>query len=111
MPLEARVESPEEAAALVEAHRSLGLPGAIVLAQPVPESDAVDREVMEAALDTALDEARAQRVSGKAVTPFLLAHIRRTTGGRSLRANRSLIVANARLAGRIAASLRPRPRA
>ncbi len=109
--LEARVESPEEAAALVQAHRALKLPGAIVLAQPVAESDAVHREVMQAALDIALDEARVQRVSGKAVTPFLLDHIRRTTGGRSLRANRALIVANARLAGRIAASLPIGPRA
>ena len=87
------------------------LPGAIVLAQPVDESDAVDREVMRAALDIALDEARARRISGKAVTPFLLAHIRRTTGGQSLRANRSLIVANARLAGQVAASLQSRARA
>ncbi len=109
--LEARVESPEEAAALVQAHRALKLPGAIVLAQPVAESDAVHREVMQAALDIALGEARAQRVSGKAVTPFLLAHIRRTTGGQSLRANRSIIVANARLAGLVAASLPSRPRA
>jgi pseudouridine-5'-phosphate glycosidase len=63
------------------------------------------REVMQDALDVALRRGPAQRVSGKAVTPFLLAHIRRTTGGQSLRANRSLIVANARLAGQIAASL------
>src|SRR4051812_28416769 len=109
--LEARVESPEEAAALIEAHRALGLPGAVVLAQPVAESEAVDRDVMQAALASALDEAKAQRISGKAVTPFLLAHIRRTTGGQSLRANRALIVANARLAGQTAVALRARSRA
>src|SRR4051812_38664011 len=50
LPLEARVESPAEAAELVRAHRRLGLPGAVVLAQPVPEADALDPLAMDAAL-------------------------------------------------------------
>ena len=103
--LETRVETPEEVAALVRAHRALSLPGAVVLAQPVPESEALDRGAMEAALSAALDEARARGVSGKAVTPFLLDQIRQATAGRSLRANRALIIANARLAGAAAAAL------
>ena len=77
----------------------------MVLAQPVPESEALDRGVMEAALAAALDEARARGVSGKAVTPFLLDQLRQATAGRSLRANRALIIANARLAGAAAAAL------
>jgi pseudouridylate synthase len=105
LPLDARVESPEDAAALVQAHRRLALPGAIVLAQPVPESAALDRDVMESALEVALNEARAAGISGKAVTPFLLDRIRRATGGRALVANRALIVANVRLAGEVAAAL------
>jgi pseudouridine-5'-phosphate glycosidase len=103
--LEARVDSPEEAAALVQAHRALGLPGAIVLVQPVPEADALDQAAMDAALDAALDEARRQRVAGKAVTPFLLDRVRAATGGRALHANRALILANAGLAGTVAAKL------
>ena len=47
LPLEARVDSPAEAAAVVAAHRVLGLPGAIVLAQAVPEAEALDRDEME----------------------------------------------------------------
>lgn len=105
LPLEVRAGTPEEAAALVRAHRALGLPGAVVLAQPVPEADAIDREAMESALAVALDEARRERVVGKAVTPFLLDRLRRATGGRSLIANRALIVANARLAGAVASAL------
>jgi pseudouridine-5'-phosphate glycosidase len=105
LPLETRVESPADAAALVRAHRALGLPGAVVLAQPVPEADALDRAAMEAALADATAEARRAHVAGKALTPFLLDRIRRGTGGLSLRANRSLIVANARLAGEVAAAL------
>lgn len=103
--LETRLESPGEAAALVRAHRTLGLPGAIVLAQPVPEAVALDRDAMEAALATATDEARALGLVGKALTPFLLDRLRGATGGRSLQANRALIVANAGLAGAVAAAL------
>ena len=104
LPLDVRAESPGEVAALARAHRSLGLPGAIVLAQPVPEPEALDRDALEAAL-AALDQAHAQQVTGKAITPFLLDQIRGLTAGRSLRANRALILANARLAGEVAAAL------
>ena len=105
LPLEARVDSPGEAAAVVAAHRALGLPGAVVLAQPVPAAVALDRDVMESALAGASAEARARGVSGKALTPFLLDRLREATGGRSLAANTALIVANAGLAGAVAAAL------
>jgi pseudouridylate synthase len=105
LPLDARVDDPTEAARLVQAHRELGLPGAVVIAQPVEANDALDRDEMEAALDRALELARTRGVTGKAVTPFLLDQLRQSTGGRSLAANRSLIVANARLAGELAAAL------
>jgi pseudouridine-5'-phosphate glycosidase len=109
LPLEHRVDSPEDAAALVRHHRALGLPGAIVLAQPVPEAEAVDHELMQTALDAALDEAAVQRVSGKSLTPFLLAAIRRATLGSALRANCALLIANARLAGEVAVALSGHP--
>jgi len=103
--LDVRADTPAEAAALVRGHRALGLPGALVLAQPVPESVALDRAEMESALASALAEARAGGIAGKAVTPFLLDRLRTATEGRSLRANRALIVANATLAGEVAAAL------
>jgi pseudouridine-5'-phosphate glycosidase len=105
LPLDARVESPAEAAALVSAHRQLGLPAAIVLTQPVPESDALDQAAMDEALNVALADAQRQHISGKAVTPFLLDRIRQATAGESLRANQALILANARLAGEAAVAL------
>lgn len=108
LPLEARVESAFEAAALVRAHRTLGLPGAVVLTQPVPEADALNADLMDAALDTALAEARRQRISGKEVTPFLLGRIRQATEGQGLHANKALILANARLAGDVAVALATR---
>ncbi|GAC1474757.1 MAG: pseudouridine-5'-phosphate glycosidase [Isosphaeraceae bacterium] len=105
--LESRVDSPGEVAAVVEAHRALGLPGAVVLAQPVTEELAIDRGEMEAALALALQDARAKGVSGKALTPFLLDKIRVATEGRSLVANSALIVDNAGLAGAVAVALAP----
>ncbi|QDV32262.1 pseudouridine-5'-phosphate glycosidase [Tautonia plasticadhaerens] len=107
LPLEHRVDDPASAAALVVAHRALGLPGAVVLAQPVPGADAPDEAVMEAALRSALEEARRSGVSGKALTPFLLSRIHAETGGESLRANAALIVSNAGLAARVAAAIGP----
>ncbi len=105
LPLEHGVDSLEGAASWIRAHRALGLPGALVVAQPVEAEVAIDRDSMEAALNEALAEARRQAISGKRVTPFLLERIHQATEGRSLRANAALIVANARLAGSLAAAL------
>jgi pseudouridine-5'-phosphate glycosidase len=105
LPLEARVEAPAEAAAIVKTHRALGLPGAIVLAQPVPENVALNRELMEAKLASALAEVRALGIVGKAVTPFLLRRLGEATFGKSRAANVALIVANAALAGAVAVGL------
>jgi pseudouridylate synthase len=105
LPLEHRVDTPAEAAAVVLAHRALRMPGAIVLAQPVPADHALDPGVLQAALDHALEEAAARRITGKPLTPFLLGSIRQATAGRGLRANCALLVANARLAAEVAVAL------
>ncbi len=105
LPLEMRVDAPGEAAAIVSAHRRLRLPGAVVLAQPVPADVAVERSVMESALAVAIDDARARGIAGKAVTPFLLDYLRIATGGRTLAANTALIVSNAALAGAVSVAL------
>ncbi|QEH33189.1 Pseudouridine-5'-phosphate glycosidase [Aquisphaera giovannonii] len=105
LPLEHRVESPEQAARIVWMHRRMCVPGAVVLVQPVPEEDAIDREEMEQVLTEALAEATRAGITGKAITPFLLGRISQGTAGKSLRANMSLLVSNARLAGEIAVAL------
>jgi pseudouridylate synthase len=100
----ARVETPAEAAALLRAHWRLGGAG-VVLARPLPEESAVDPNEFAAALASA--EARAWRegVSGPDLTPFLLARLAELTNGRTLKANRALIVANAELAAAVAVAL------
>jgi pseudouridine-5'-phosphate glycosidase len=103
LPVSARVDSPADAAALCQAHWNLGGAG-IVLAQPLPAETALAPEDFHRALVRAESQARAQGVRGPAVTPFLLAQLAELTGGRTLRANQALIVANARLAARVAAA-------
>ena len=103
--LEHRFDSPADLAALIAAHRRLDLPGGIVIANPVPEADALPADEMDRIIRAAVAEARAQGISKKDVTPFLLGRLVELTGGRSLAANIALIRNNARLAARIAVDL------
>jgi pseudouridine-5'-phosphate glycosidase len=104
LPVSARVESPEEAAALLEAHWGLGGAG-VVIAQPPPDEAALDPTVFRAALAQAEKRAVQQGIRGPGLTPILLAALAEITQGHTLRINQALIVANARLAARIARAL------
>jgi pseudouridine-5'-phosphate glycosidase len=110
LPLEQRVDSAAAAAELVQVHRDLALPGAIVLAQPVPEAHAIDPDLLRSVIETALEQARCRQARGKDLTPFLLDSIRSALPGTSLAANCALLVANARLAGEIAVAIAERER-
>ncbi len=102
-PLPARVESPEEAAAVFKAQRALGLPSALLVFNPV--SEGLPFEQVGAWVEAANREARAQGIHGKALTPFLLRRLAELSGGETDRANRRLLVENARLAAAIARAL------
>jgi pseudouridylate synthase len=93
----ARVESAAEAAQIAASHWALG-GGGLLLGRPPDES----LDDVEPLIERALADAAAQGVRGQSVTPFVLSFLHRESGGRTLRANRELIVANARLAGEIA---------
>jgi pseudouridine-5'-phosphate glycosidase len=96
-PVSARVESAEEAARVAEAHWQLG--GAGLLLGRAPDEPLEDVEPL---IDEALAAAAATGVSGQAVTPFVLAHLHRESGGRTEAANKALVAQNARLAGEVA---------
>lgn len=87
------------------AHRRLGEPTALVVAQPPPARLALAPETLAALLDEARAEARRAGVAGPAETPFLLARIAETSGGATVELNVALAVANAGLAGRLAAAV------
>lgn len=101
--IEHRADTPELAAEALHAQRDrLRLPQAILLTVPPPIEVALDRDEVDRALVAAEAEARRQGVTGKALTPFLLARLVEATGGRSLRANVALLAMNARVAAEIA---------
>lgn len=99
-----RVDTPEQAAALLAAHWSLGGAG-VVIAQPVALEVALEARELEQALAHAESAATNAKVRGKELTPFLLARLAALTEGRTLRANQALVIANARLAAQVAGML------
>jgi pseudouridylate synthase len=105
LPVDIRVDSPEEVAALFRAQRALGLPGGMLVAVPVPAEAELPRDQMEAAITQALEEAEARGVRGKALTPWLLARVSALTGEASLHANLALLENNARVGAQIAVAL------
>ena len=96
-PVSARVESAEEAARVADAHWQLGNAG-LLLGRPPDEP----LEDVEPLVEQALAAAEAAGVSGQAVTPFVLAHLHRESGGRTEAANKALVAQNARIAGEVA---------
>ena len=101
-----RADSAEQVAADARAHWDVvGAASALVVANPVPAEAELDREMHDAALTAGLRRLAEGGVRGKAVTPALLEHLHRTTGGESLRTNEALVLANAALAAQIAFSL------
>jgi pseudouridine-5'-phosphate glycosidase len=96
-PVSAQVESAEEAARVAEAHWELGGAG-LLLGRPPDEP----LEDVEPLIEEALAAAGAAGVTGQAVTPYVLAHLHRESGGRTEAANKALVAQNARLAGEVA---------
>lgn len=106
LPLDMWVDAPAEVAALARAHwETHGFTSGLLVTAPCPESAARPFKVMETAIQQALAEARAQKITGKAVTPFLLGRVSALTGGESQTANLALLENNARQAALIAAAL------
>jgi pseudouridine-5'-phosphate glycosidase len=95
----ARVDSADETAEIARRHWELG-GGGLLVGRPPDES----LDDVEPLIEDALRAANEQGVHGQSVTPFVLAYLHRESGGRTLDANRDLIVGNARLAGEIAAA-------
>lgn len=103
--VDARVDTPEEVARMARARAALGLSAALLVCAPVPESDEFPAEAAERAIVQAVNEAEQQGVSGKALTPFLLARLVELSDGRTRRANEALLLNNARIAALIAQAL------
>ncbi|MBO7070312.1 MAG: pseudouridine-5'-phosphate glycosidase [Bacteroidales bacterium] len=100
-----RIDTPEELAAAFKAKQEMGLGGGMLVTNPIPEEYSMDKAVIDAAIDMAVEECRQKGIKGKETTPFLLSRIKDITGGDSLEANIALVLNNARLAARVAACM------
>lgn len=105
LPVDYRVDDPGEVAAIAQAHWKAGRRSAVLVGNPVPESDALDPAVITGAIETAVADAEKRGISGAALTPFLLEQVNQVSGGKSMRANLALLKNNAKLAAKIAANL------
>lgn len=97
-----RAETPDEVAAIMRSKRDLGLSGAVVVANPIPEGAEIPAAEIEPVIAVALAEADRLGIRGKDITPFLLSEIVQATEGRSLQANIALVKNNAKVAAEIA---------
>ncbi|MFM6926705.1 MAG: pseudouridine-5'-phosphate glycosidase [Ferruginibacter sp.] len=97
-----RLETPKEIAAMLHTKWAMGLEGSVLIANPLPASQEIPKEVMETHILKALDAAERQHIKGKEVTPFLLKYLADHTDGESLQSNIALILHNASLGAKIA---------
>ncbi len=97
-----QLDSPEEIVEFARTHWEVGVRSAVLVCNPVPAASAIPHKEMEPLIAAASREAVQKKIGGKALTPFLLDHLRVMTEGRSLATNLALLLNNAHLAGRIA---------
>ncbi len=100
-----RVDTPAQLAAMFKAQQELGMKGGMLVTNPIPEQYAMDKEVIDAAIDQAIAESVEKGIHGKETTPFLLARVVELTGGNSLESNIQLVLNNAVVASKTAAEL------
>ncbi len=97
-----RVDTVEVVAAILEEQERLAVAGALIVANPIPETDALDLELHDRVLADALAAADRENVSGQQITPFLLDFLARGTESASLEANLAAVRNNVHLASQIA---------
>jgi pseudouridylate synthase len=102
LPVDRRYDSIEALASALRLHLTLGLGTGVLIANPIPPAEEMAAELYDRALHTALSDAGAQGIRGRALTPFLLDRMRVLSGGESVRANVALLRHNAHVAAALA---------
>jgi pseudouridylate synthase len=100
-----RLNSPKEIADFARAHWKIGMKSAVLVTNPVPETEAISKSEMEPILAKASAEAVEKGIHGQALTPFLLSRVSELTHGKSLQTNLALLLNNARLAAQLAGEI------
>jgi len=101
-----KIDTPQEIVDFAKAHWNAGLQSAVLVTNPVPKTEAISKSEMEPWIEKASKEAKEKGIHGKKVTPFLLGRLNELSKGKSMRANLSLLLNNARLAAQIARAWR-----
>ena len=105
LPIDQRIESAQEAAAIAAARDAAGLTNAILVTVPVPEENEIDAGVLESILSDSLNLADKENITGKETTPFLLSQMSLRSEGKTLESNIALLKNNAHVAAEIAAAM------
>jgi pseudouridine-5'-phosphate glycosidase len=105
LPVDVRCDSPEDVVKIFQAQRELGMESALLVTVPVPAEAEVESALLEKVLDDSLAEAARRKITGRDVTPFLLARMSEQSEGATLQANIALLENNARVAAQIARAL------
>ena len=105
LPVDVRCDSPEEVAKIFRTHVELGLQTAVLVTVPVPPEAEVENSLLQKVLENSLAAAERESITGRDLTPFLLARMSEHSRGATLRANIALLENNARVAAQIAGAL------
>jgi pseudouridylate synthase len=100
-----RLDDPDAQARFIRTKWQLGMQGGVVISNPVPAESEIPAAEINAITSLALQDASAQGIEGKAITPFLLKRINELTAGRSLVTNIALVKNNARAGALLAVAL------
>jgi len=100
-----RLDSPQEIVDFANAHWSLGMRSAVLVTNPVPETEAIPKSEMEPVIAKASAEAMQNQIHGQALTPFLLKRISELTAEKSMHANLALLLNNAKVAAQISKAM------
>lgn len=103
--VEYQVDSARSAAEIINAKKTLDIPGGILIANPIPKEYSMDKAIIDDAINQSLIDAQQKGIKGKNITPYLLSQINEITGKDSLESNIQLILNNAKVGAQIAVEL------
>jgi len=105
LPVDLRIDTPQEAAGIIRSSQDLGLSAGILITVPVPAEDEWPASEAQVVINQAIADAQREGISGKAVTPYLLSRVSQLSNGLSKKANVALLLNNARVAAQISLAL------
>lgn len=97
-----RIDDEADIARAIEMHWKLGNKSAILITSPIDEREAIDHDEVDAVIKEAILSADNDKVKGPAITPYLMKAVGKVTAGKSVKANMSVLISTAKLAGRLA---------